>query len=129
MPHITLEYSDSFGTVTRLQELFAAVHDILAETAAIRKSNCKSRAIPIEACRVGLGHARSAFVHMDVRILEGRSSATKRVVGQQILHALRDHFKPHPGVDDLQITVEIRDILRDSYFKFPGGTLTPQAPP
>jgi 5-carboxymethyl-2-hydroxymuconate isomerase len=129
MPHITLEYSGNLGEVTGLQELFARTHAILAETAAIRMSNCKSRAIPVEACHVGSGHPGSAFVHMDVRILEGRPSATRQAIGRQLLSALRDHFKAPPEVDDLQITVEVRDILKDCYFKFPEGTLTHESPP
>ena len=128
MPHIRLEYSGSLGDVLDLEGLFARIHDILSETAGIRKGNCKSRAIPIETCYLGSGNPGSAFVHLDVGILEGRSSELKRAIGQQILGTLEDHFRPPPDVDDFQITVEVRDILKDFYFKSPAGTLTHETP-
>ncbi len=128
MPHIRLEYSGNLGAVSGLDGLFAGIHDILSETAGIRRGNCKSRVVPIEASYVGSGQPGSAFVHLEVRILEGRPGEVKRAVGQRILSALKDHFRPPPDIDDFQVTVEVRDIQKDSYLKFPEGTLMRETP-
>ena len=69
----------------------------------------------------GLGSAEEGFVHLDVRFLAGRPSEVKRAVGEALLAALRAAYVL--GERPVQITVEIRDIPQESYFKFPDGTL------
>ena len=62
-------------------------------------------------------------MHAEVRILAGRSPAKKRELGEQLLEYLTAVFAPLTGTLDLQITVEVDDIERDAYFKWPPGTL------
>jgi len=73
-------------------------------------------------------------VHLDVRFLEGRAPEIKQAVGNGAVELLHDHFAlaldgPDPLGEtnplDVQITVEIQDIQRASYFKYPPGTLGP----
>ena len=65
-------------------------------------------------------------MHLDMRFLEGRSTEVKQAIGQQSLDLLLAWFRRSADRLDLQITVEIQDIRRSSYFKYPAGTLTPQ---
>ena len=127
MPHLTLEHSANVIPQGDLQTLFARLHRILAEVGGIKIENCKSRARSCETYLVASGEPSGAFVHLDVRFLEGRRPEVKRAVGDRMLESLRWCF-PEPGPDgELQVTVELRDIARESYFKYPKGTLTPQA--
>jgi 5-carboxymethyl-2-hydroxymuconate isomerase len=122
MPHLTLEYSSNLDPDPDFATLFSRFHEILA-AAGIKKENCKSRAVSRARFFIGTGGSGRAFVHLDARILQGRAPETKRAIGGQLLAALRDHFRAPENVDDLQLTVEIRDMARHSYFKFPPGTL------
>ncbi|MBC8331404.1 MAG: 5-carboxymethyl-2-hydroxymuconate Delta-isomerase [Anaerolineae bacterium] len=123
MPHLILEYTKNISQQLDAEKLFAPLHQIIAETAGIRIENCKSRAILLHDYYIADGRQGQAFVHLDIRFLEGRSSEIKQSIGQQCLQALRGYFGDIPKEMDLQLTVEIGDIQRQSYFKFPAGTL------
>ncbi|MCK5650790.1 MAG: 5-carboxymethyl-2-hydroxymuconate Delta-isomerase [Gemmatimonadetes bacterium] len=123
MPHLTLEYSRNLRSVAPSAPLFATLHGVLESVAGISVDNCKSRWREVSDFHVGGGGEDKAFVHLSIRYLEGRPPATQQAVGQAILSVLKENFKEAPDALDLQITVEIEDIRRDTYFKDPPGTL------
>lgn len=125
MPHLTLEYSGNVPVDSDFDALFRKLHAILAETGGIRLENCKSRAYVARDFLVGSGNEASGFIHLDVRFLEGRATDIKQAMGQEMSAALMAWFQSPVDTMDLQITVEIQDIERSFYFKFPEGTLTP----
>jgi 5-carboxymethyl-2-hydroxymuconate isomerase len=125
MPQITLQYTDNVQQREAFSELFAQIHLIVSEVGGIRVGNCKSRAIRLEDYFVAAGDAQRGFVHLDLAILEGRTVEVKRELGQRCLDTLKRNYEPVNKALDLQITVEIRDMRRDAYFKSPEGTLTP----
>ena len=121
MPHLTLEYTDNLQVDADFGNLFERIHTVLAEGGGIRIGNCKSRAVRLDTYRVGGGEP-VAFVHADLRFLEGRSSEVKTQLGARILEILNETFGSRES-PEVQITVEIRDIARQGYFKIPAGTL------
>lgn len=125
MPHLTLEYSPNVLVESDFTDLFRKLHAILAQTGGIRLENCKSRAYLAQEFFIGSGAQASGFIHLDIRFLEGRPNEIKRAIGQETRDALMEWFQSSVEALDLQITVEVRDIERSFYFKFPEGTLTP----
>lgn len=125
MPHLTLEYSPNIKVDSDFTTLFQVLHDALVDTCGVSIENCKSRAYVARDFYVGDGSGESGFVHLDIRLLEGRSSGTKRAIGQAAGRILVEWFEASAGKPELQVTVEARDIDRRVYFKFPEGTLTP----
>ena len=123
MPHLRIEYSANVPPEGELEALFARLHRILLEDGGIPIANCKSRARRCETFLVAEGGPAAAFVHLDLRFLEGRSPEVKRAIGEAALEALREFFPRSVAGVEVQVTVEIRDIARASYFKFPRGTL------
>ncbi|HEX9637180.1 MAG TPA: 5-carboxymethyl-2-hydroxymuconate Delta-isomerase [Acidobacteriota bacterium] len=123
MPHLTLEYSANLSPAAASDQLFARLHALLAEVGGIRLANCKSRARELSRCFVAAGSSDAGFVHLDVRFMEGRTPEVKQRLGWRLLEALRQAY----GADEraVQITVEIRDIAKADYFKYPEGTLSP----
>lgn len=121
MPQITLEYSANLPGEIASEELLLALHRILRDVGGLRIGNCKSRVVP--AARFLVGEGGGAFVHLDVRFLEGRPPEVKRSLGEALLAALREAYGACG--EGLQITVEIGDIPRAAYFKHPPGTFTP----
>lgn len=95
----------------------------MADIGGILIDNCKSRAVSRENFHVGDGKTGGAFVHLDVKLLEGREPPVKQALGEALVALLRDTYSEISQSLDLQITVQIRDIQRGSYFKYPGGTL------
>jgi 5-carboxymethyl-2-hydroxymuconate isomerase len=122
MPHLTLEYPANLRSNFKFDELFSRLHNVLAEVGGIAKGNCKSRAIERDRFFVGEGD-NAGFVHLDVRFLEGRTPELKQEIGLSILAILREYYATESEVGAPQVTVEIHDIERAAYFKFPEGTL------
>jgi 5-carboxymethyl-2-hydroxymuconate isomerase len=123
MPHLTIEYTNNACPTVELDQLFARMHAVLNDVGGIKKKNCKSRAVELDRFYVGDGDADAAFVHADLKFLEGRSSTLKREIGNAILTTLRECFSAAAEATDLQITVEISDITRSAYFKIPQVSL------
>ncbi len=115
MPHLTLEYTADLprGVVSR--QLFARLHHIVVEVTGADIENCKSRSIEHGNFLVGESSDGAGFVHLEVRILEGRTRDVKTELGRRLLGALRDTCDSAGW--DAQVTVEVRDISRDHYFK------------
>jgi 5-carboxymethyl-2-hydroxymuconate isomerase len=123
MPHLTLEYTANLAGTPPTPELLLSIHGLLNSVAGIRPENCKSRWREVDGWVVGRGDPNAAFVHLDLRFLEGRPLEVQQAVGEGALEILKAHFLPEPPGVDLQITVEVQEIRKASYFKFPSGTL------
>lgn len=125
MPHLTLQYTDNIQRKPDFAPLFSRLHDVLSEVGGIQIGNCKSRAIRLEDYFVARGGPEHAFIHLDIAVLAGRSVDLKQEIGRFCLEALNHQLAPSFDGLELQITVEIRDMPKDAYFKIPEGTLTP----
>ncbi len=125
MPHLVLEYSANLADRAPDRSLFLDLHRLLESVAGIRIENCKSRWRRVDDWTVGEGDPGSAFVHLDIRFLEGRSPQVQRAVGTATLGLLRERFSAARNGLDLQITVEIREIRKTAYFKDPPAPLAP----
>jgi 5-carboxymethyl-2-hydroxymuconate isomerase len=123
MPQLTLEYTSNLADTPPTPELLLSVHRLLNAVAGIRSENCKSRWREVRHWVVGSGDADSGFVHLEIRFLEGRSLEVQQAVGEGALGILKDHFLSNREGVDLQITVDVQEIRKATYFKFPPGTL------
>jgi len=123
MPQLTLEYTANIKQKIDFADLFAQLHQVLVDVGGIPLGNCKSRAYRLDDFHIGDGAAQHAFVHLVIRFLEGRSVEMKETIGQQSLQILKESYAPSFAVLNLQLTVEMQDIERSTYFKIPEGTL------
>lgn len=123
MPHLTLEHTANLRANMPLQGLFARLHAILHEVGKIELANCKSRAVERDRYYIGDGAPGGGFVHLDVRFLEGRPPDAKQEIGRRMLALLRECYGTSPAAAGVQLTVEIRDIQRPTYFKFAADNL------
>jgi len=123
MPQITLDYTNNLNPDINFEILFSEIHQKLNEVAGIKIGNCKSRAIKLDNYFIAAGEDKNAFVHIDVRMLSGRTIEIKKKLGEEILLIIKRYFSKFVEKFDLQITVEIQDIERAFYFKYPDGTL------
>jgi len=126
MPQIILEKSANIKSLSEIKEVFKNIHQVLHELGKINLENCKSRARIASDYLVGDGNLEEAFVHLEIRFLEGRSDELKARLGGEILAILEHNFLIAGNPSKLQITVEISDIIKSSYFKFPAGAFSKQ---
>ena len=117
MPHLTLEYTENVSQEIRPSELLPELYELLAREAGIDIGNCKSRAICRDEYHIGRGETRQAFVHLEIRVLEGRPPEVKRAIGKRSLAVLDEHLGQSAAELNVQLTVEIVDMQRAGYFK------------
>ncbi len=117
MPHTILEYSDNVVDPVDFQPLWARLHPLLVATAHCRIQDIKSRAYRCEAYRMADGDPACAFVHMTIRLLEGRDPETLKATGEAVLELLKEHFPGTLARRACDITVELAGMRRDCYFK------------
>ena len=119
MPQIRLEYTNNVMIDPDGGELVKKIHKSLSAALGISIENCKTRVLIHTGYFVGDGGQDKGFAHLEVGILDGRSPTLKRELGNMLLALLQTQLLPDNGHLDLQITVEIRDIAGEQYFKYP----------
>ena len=122
MPHIVLEYSADLDPVPDLRRLFAEVHGALEQIADAPIGNSKSRVRPVDAY-IADGSSAHAMVHLEIRLMEGRSDETKADLSRACLDILIRAFARAADGRALQTTVSIDDLDRATYAKHPEGTI------
>ena len=123
MPQIVLEYTNNIDLDLDHNNLFSQIHKLIHKHAGIKIENCKSRVIKLDKYYIGDGKRQNAFIHLEIKILEGRSYQIKSELGNLTLKLLEKYFSEVKKDFDLQITIELIDIEKNSYFKFPSGSL------
>lgn len=123
MPQITLQYTSNIQPLPKFYQLFSEVHKTINAIAGIKIENCKSRSIQLDNFYIGDGSENKGFLHLEVKILEGRTSDVKSNLGKSLLQILESQFKENIKLIDIQITVEVIDIRKNCYYKYPEGTL------
>jgi 5-carboxymethyl-2-hydroxymuconate isomerase len=118
MPHMTLEYTGNLAQDVRAADLFPGLHHVLASVAGVEIAHCKSRVIRLSEYHVGRGEAQHAFIHLQIRLFEGRPAAVKQELGERSLQILRETFAARAVGLALQVTVEVVDMPRQGYFKW-----------
>jgi 5-carboxymethyl-2-hydroxymuconate isomerase len=117
MPQITLEHTANLQPERNWNDLLGGLHDQIAGLAGIEIDLCKSRVLVLDTYHVGDGAKNKAFAHLTIRIFAGRSPAVKTELGRSGLALLKRYLGAVDDALDVQLTVEIRDIDREAYFK------------
>jgi len=118
VPHLVLEYSANVTQEVDWSGLFSRLHRAVADAGA-PLGGCKSRAVCHEAYHVADGQAGSAFVHLTLGLLAGRTDEVKAALTGRCLQLLVEEYRPSLESLDVQISVELRDLHRESYQKEP----------
>lgn len=117
MPQIRLEYCDSVKYQGDIKELILSVHNAVHEIADIDLNACKSRVVKLDNFFVGEALPGSAFVHLDIALLDGRPLEIRDKIGKACHKLLEEKFYPSNTNLKLQVTVEVREMLRSGYYK------------
>lgn len=119
MPHVILEYSANIHEKQELQSLLLTCHKKIAETLPTQLASCKGRVVEHAIYCVGDGNPKNAFVHLGVKVLQGRTPEQLKIVSTALLEILKERFHKSFEKLHLQITVEI-DELQANYAKAVG---------
>jgi 5-carboxymethyl-2-hydroxymuconate isomerase len=116
MPQISIEYSPTIAATFDARRFASEVHTLLVAIVETELASCKTRLVELGDVVIGDGSDANAMIHVDVRILSGRTPAQKRQLGEAVMAALAAAVAKPEGLD-LQFTVEVRDLDRDNYHK------------
>ena len=116
MPHVRIEYSGNLGTSFSAQTFARRVHEHLVQEAGAELASCKTRLIELQYFVIGDGSERNAMIHVDMRILGGRTEAQKTALGEAVLSSLKAAIEDGDQFD-FQLSVEVRELDRDHYRK------------
>ncbi|AZN37146.1 5-carboxymethyl-2-hydroxymuconate Delta-isomerase [Iodobacter ciconiae] len=111
MPHINIEYSNNLSTFDAnlaLQQL----NNALIESGHFAEGDIQSRAMGFDHFQIGNVAEGRAFIHIQLRILSGRSAEVKKSLSEALLQALKID---NPQQLKILIRSEIIDIDRPSY--------------
>ncbi len=122
MPHSILEYSDNVIETEEFQAFWGRLHPLLVSQAHCRLQDLKSRAYCCENFRMGDGDPRGAFVHLTIRLLEGRDPETLGRIGAAVMELMRAHFKGTLAQRRCDLTLELAGMRPDCYFKASSGS-------
>lgn len=117
MPHTILEYTASVADAPDLQAFWTRLHRFLVAAAPCREQDLKSRAYRLEDFRMGDGRPGLAYAHLTIQLMEGRTPEVLARIGQGALDLLGQTFPRTLAERQADLTVEIRPMRQDSYFK------------
>ena len=113
MPHISLEYTENILTIIK-SDFFDQLFGIIIKAADVKLENCKSRSIKIKDFYTGSKNKDEGFVHLKIKILEGRTKKVKNQIAQKTLEILKLYF--NNSIDHyIQYSIEIQEMKTDNY--------------
>ena len=115
MPHLQLEYTKNIQTIIN-PVLFEQLFSILNKLADISIDNCKSRSIQINDYQIGSGNNKIGFVHLEIKILEGRKKEIRNQIGRESMEIMRSYFKEDTTQCNIQYSIEIIEMKKEDYF-------------
>ncbi|MDM0046575.1 5-carboxymethyl-2-hydroxymuconate Delta-isomerase [Variovorax dokdonensis] len=117
MPHIVIEYTPNLPDLP-FDAMLAAVTRELAQSPEVGdEADLKARVLRAEAFRVGLADEGRGFIHVTVRILEGRSATAKKDFSDRVANGMLSCMPAMPEAMSVYLSVEVVDMDRGSYRK------------
>ena len=116
MPHLTVEYTDNLAGLPG-QQLLAELNAVVCGHPTVQdEADVKARLLPLSCFEIGTAPAQRGFVHVQLRLLSGRTPEAKKDLSERVAGVLR-RLTPRPAGVLVQLSVEIVDMDRPSYVK------------
>ena len=110
MPHVIVEYSANIEDKIRVPHLLAALHEAMHQTGIAEIAGLRTRAERRDQFRVADNHATNGFVAIIVRIAQGRTLETRKMVLEAVTSAANKNLETVFATTPLALSVEIQEI-------------------
>lgn len=110
MPHLIITYAAPLKQETDIQNLVDAAFAGAEQSALFTPSAIKARAIAVDTYNTG--GTSQPFVHVEIKLLPGRTGAQKKDLAERVLEKITAHVSAN-----VAISIELNDLDRDSYTK------------
>ncbi len=110
MPHIIVSYAKEIEDQTAPKKLVEAAWEGAAASGLFGKKDIKARALPVVDYITG--ESDKPFIHVDVKLLPGRTDEQKAALNKLVLDYLVAVVD-----ENIEITVNASDLAKASYAK------------
>jgi 5-carboxymethyl-2-hydroxymuconate isomerase len=110
MPHVTVEYAGNLESHISARALLASIHGAVLDCGFFKPGAVRTRAARRELYLIADGDPDNSFVHVEVRMGEGRSPQERKQVAETIMQVLREHTRDVFDTFGLGLSVEICEI-------------------
>jgi 5-carboxymethyl-2-hydroxymuconate isomerase len=119
MPHCVLEYSGNVLEKRDFTSFFQGLHQLLVHSGLFGLSDIKSRVVCCREFRVGDGDPSLSFIHLSLYILSGRAREVRQALADRLLAFLKEEFAESCKPLNCEMTVDVREMDRETYRKLP----------
>jgi len=113
MPHVKLEYTGNVQWKSPIHDIFPKLQTVLIQHAKVKPKNCKSRATELTDFYCTNKNNYGGFIHLDISLLSGRTKEVKTNIGKECSQIIQTFID---NIDEIQVSVELRDMDQNSYF-------------
>lgn len=117
MPHIWIESSRNLADEPEILALKKRVYDAALETGIFPIGGIRVRFQIIDDYIVGDGDPANGFVHIVLRIGDGRELDVRRAAADHVFEAVRTTLAPLCGRAPLAIAFELQEMSADHNYK------------
>jgi 5-carboxymethyl-2-hydroxymuconate isomerase len=115
MPHLVIEITNN---ITLDQpKLLADANAALLASGQFKEPDIKSRYVVLQTYRQGTEQRSDGFIHATLSILSGRDNAAKKALAEAVRDVIVAAVPAGNRGYGLQISVDVRDMQRDTYAK------------
>ncbi len=104
MPHCIIEYSDDLDNKQDIIKTVKAINTAIENSELFDNKTIKTRALPIHTYLVG--GIKKPFVHITVKILEGRTDSQKQQLSNRTLQCITAKY----DIEDISVEIVELDI-------------------
>ena len=112
MPHIIVEYSSNLDSAMDVQGLCNALHQAMIDSGEAPLAGIRTRAVRREHYCVADRSPSNAFVHIIVRMREGRPKEAYQKVGEMIFAAAEKSLEKTLQKHPMQLALEMHEITQ-----------------
>ncbi len=110
MPHFRIEYSANMPGTFNAADFCRAMHGAILDTGLFELGAIRVRAFAAESFAVADQLPENAFIDMNFRVGEGRTSDQLKQAGETIFAAAEEHLKPCLSTPHFALSFLIEEI-------------------
>jgi 5-carboxymethyl-2-hydroxymuconate isomerase len=112
MPHIMVEYSANLDNSMDIQGLLNALHQVMIDSGHAPLEGTRTRAMRREHYCVADRNPNNAFVHIIVRMREGRPKEVYQTIAEQLMAAAEKNLEHALSTHPMQLALEMHEITQ-----------------
>ena len=117
LPQILLEYTANLSKPIDLGSMINELHNEIQNLCDVESEKCKTRVKVLNNFFIGQNQEDKAFIYLEIRIFEGRTQETKKVLAKSAINLIENSFAINIKKFSIDITIQIIDINKANYFK------------